>query len=154
MDVYVCYTELLVGRFLFTEFERDCAFISHSYLCGTSIRLYGFQAHVPTCRSSCRIVQKLREPTGADEFAFLNETVTSISKANEQMKTALHEHRLSMRDKFLRDLLYGLVPPDKVDDLLNTHQLQSLSTALSVCVVSFSNDKELEEQYSKDAILR
>lgn len=93
------------------------------------------------------------EPTGADEFAFLNETVTSISKANEQMKTALHEHRLSMRDKFLRDLLYGLVPPDKVDDLLNTHQLQSLSTALSVCVVSFSNDKELEEQYSKDAIL-
>lgn len=93
------------------------------------------------------------EPAGADEFAFLNETATSISKANEQMKSALHEHKLSMRDKFLRDLLHGLVPPEKVDDLLNAHQLQSLSSNLSVCVISFSNAKELEEQYSKDAIL-
>lgn len=93
------------------------------------------------------------EPAGADEFAFLNETATSISKANEQLKSALNEHRLSMRDKFLRDLLYGLVPPDKVDDLLDMHQLQSLRETLSVCVISFSNAKELEEQYSKDAIL-
>ncbi|MEK5252260.1 helix-turn-helix domain-containing protein [Paenibacillus sp. FSL F4-0125] len=93
------------------------------------------------------------EPAGTDEFAFLNETATSISKANEQMKSALNEHRLSMRDKFLRDLLHGLISPDKVDDLLNTHQLQSLSANLSVCVISFSNSKELEEQYSKEAIL-
>lgn len=93
------------------------------------------------------------EPAGADEFAFLNETAASISKANEQLKSALHEHRLSMRDKFLRDLLHGLVPPDKVDGLLHTYQLQSLHTNLTVCVISFSNDKELEEQYSKDAIL-
>ncbi|MCR2807547.1 helix-turn-helix domain-containing protein [Paenibacillus soyae] len=93
------------------------------------------------------------EPEGADEFAFLHETATSISKANEQLKSALYEQRLSMRDKFLRDLLQGLVPPEKVDDLMHTYQLQSLRSDLTVCVITFSNDKELEEQYSKDAIL-
>ncbi|MDQ6421410.1 helix-turn-helix domain-containing protein [Paenibacillus sp. LHD-117] len=93
------------------------------------------------------------EPAGTDEFAFLHETATSISKANEQLKSALHEHRLSMRDKFLRDLLHGLVPPDKTDYLLHTHQLQGLRGNLTVCVVAFSNMKELEEHYSKDAIL-
>lgn len=93
------------------------------------------------------------EPTGADEFVFLNETVARIGEANEQMKSALQEQRLSMRDKFLQDLLHGLIPAEKVEALLHMHQLHSLHASLSVCVVSFTNDKELEEQYSKEAIL-
>ncbi len=93
------------------------------------------------------------ESTSTDEFAFLHETASKISTANEQLKSAMNEHRLSLRDKFMRDLLYGLIPSDQIDSLLATHQLQHLKTDLTVCVIAFSRLKELEEQYSKEAIL-
>ncbi len=88
-----------------------------------------------------------------DEFSFIQETAIQINESNEQLRSAMNEHRLSLREKFLRDLLHGLIPQEQVAEQLETHQLNHLEQHITVCVITFSKLKELMEQYSKEAIL-
>ncbi|MEF2246604.1 helix-turn-helix domain-containing protein [Paenibacillus sp. IITD108] len=88
-----------------------------------------------------------------DEFTFLHETAVKINTANEQLKSAMNENRLPLREKFMRDLLHGLVPQEQIQAQLGAHQLEQLQSDLTVCVIAFSKLKELMEQYSKEAIL-
>ncbi|MBD2846321.1 helix-turn-helix domain-containing protein [Paenibacillus sp. IB182496] len=104
-------------------------------------------------RNAVRLFHGFETQEGKDEFRFINETAAKIQLANVQLTTAMKHNRLTLKEKCLRDLLYGLIPEEKLAAALRQHQLDKLKPRLTVGIIEFVHYETLIEQYAKEAIL-
>lgn len=88
-----------------------------------------------------------------DEFAFIEETVADIKRAHDNLLKTLNSGRLSLKIKFMRDLLYGLVSHENVKRDIEKYELSYLNTGATVAILELTNYQELSNSFSKEAIL-
>ncbi|CAN7595288.1 helix-turn-helix domain-containing protein [Paenibacillus sp. LjRoot56] len=89
-----------------------------------------------------------------DEFAFVQEAASRIHTANANLREMMSAHRAPLKINFIRDLLWGMVPDHRLQEELEKHGLEAFNGHLTVVIVEFANYKELEEEYSKELILK
>jgi two-component system response regulator YesN len=89
-----------------------------------------------------------------DEFAFVQEAASRIQMANANLRSMMSAYQTPLKTNFIRDLLCGMVPDDRLQGELEKHGLEAFNGPLTVAIVEFSNYKELEEEYSKELILK
>jgi AraC-like DNA-binding protein len=89
---------------------------------------------------------------GQDEWAYIRENMSRMNSSNENLRNIIQNNRLPLEVKFIKDLLYGLVPDDAIDGQISRYDLDWLRGA-SICIVlEFTNYKELDDNFSKEAV--
>lgn len=94
-----------------------------------------------------------KESEERDEFKFIRDTTARMKRANVQMREAMMQSKVSLKDKLLRDLLHGLLPQERAAAELEKHGLVWLSSPSLVCVVEFASYSEVASQYTKEALV-
>lgn len=89
---------------------------------------------------------------GQDEFSFIRETALNIKKANDTLRETIPNNRLPLKHKFLRDLLIGLIPAEKIAPQIEKYELNTLRQEQTVVVMEFVNKNHLEDHFSKEAV--
>ncbi|RLQ94294.1 helix-turn-helix domain-containing protein [Falsibacillus albus] len=89
-----------------------------------------------------------------DEFHFIEETTQKMKELNDQLKTTVEENRLPLKVKFIRDLLYGLVPNELVQETIEQHGIEVLKGSFTVILLEFCLFRELEDHLSKEGIYK
>jgi AraC-like DNA-binding protein len=95
----------------------------------------------------------IQENPGQDELTYIRETALQIKKANEILRETIRNNRLPLRNKFVRDLILGLLPAGQIDGQLEKYELQFLKKELTVVILEFAVDDGREQSFSKEAIL-
>lgn len=81
-----------------------------------------------------------------DEFDY-------IKTAGEHVKDLLHAQKITLRLKFLHDLLYGMAKREEIVQNIEQFGLQQYDNeACTVGIVMLANEAELEEGYSEDDV--
>ncbi|NHN29900.1 helix-turn-helix domain-containing protein [Paenibacillus agricola] len=89
------------------------------------------------------------QPVGKDEIAFIQSTADGILQINESLRQTIHCNKLPLKKKWIRDLLFGLVPKSHIRHELDTYGLTGISGPLTVAIVQVVNEVDWEEKYSK-----
>lgn len=103
-------------------------------------------------RSIVNIMKGSGESGHQDEFSFIKETALRLKAANDKLNETLHRNRLPLRHKFLRDLLAGLAPADRVNAEISAHGLSALSGDALVVMLEFAEDRAWDEQFLKQTV--
>lgn len=104
-------------------------------------------------RAIVNILRGDDEKSGQNEFSFIREKAINIKEANKRLSETLHHNRISLKNKFLRDLLAGLVPSDQAARGIEEHGLKMLNRELMVIIFEFIDENRLDDSFSKDAVL-
>lgn len=88
-----------------------------------------------------------------DDLAFIQETTFRISKANKVLRETVQNNRMLLKNKFLRDLVYGIVSFEQIAPSIEQYELDCMNGQLTVIIIEFANYKDLENQYSKEVVV-
>lgn len=88
-----------------------------------------------------------------DDLIYIQETTTRIAAANEKLRNAIQQSQMPLKKKFMRDLVYGLVPEQSIDGELEQHGLELLAHPSTIVILECTNTEQMEDHFSKDAML-
>jgi two-component system, response regulator YesN len=88
-----------------------------------------------------------------DELTYIEKMALKIKKTNESLNTTIKNNRLPLKTKFVRDLLYGLVLSNSIKEKLHRFELEWMDNPLTCAVLELVNHKELDEKFTKEALL-
>ncbi|MNI17538.1 HTH-type transcriptional regulator YesS [compost metagenome] len=91
---------------------------------------------------------------GVDEFSFIQKTASEIRETNMTLRETINNHKLSLKSKFLRDLLFGLLTKEQVQQGMTKYGLEWLRLEFTVVLFDFPDEKGWENEYSLEAILQ
>ncbi len=98
-----------------------------------------------------RLFSNMSTNAEQDEMKFITDTATEINKANEKLRKALQNSKITFKIKLLREILVGILPEEDASQL-EQYDLSYLHDANSVVICEFSNYKDLNENFSRSAI--
>ncbi|MGM7722467.1 helix-turn-helix domain-containing protein [Metabacillus sp. Hm71] len=87
-----------------------------------------------------------------DEFAFIQKITTNMKKMNERLLSTIDQHQMPLKQKFMKDLLLGLVEKEEVKEKLEFFGLTKLKQG-RVILFEFSHYKDWEESVTREGIL-
>lgn len=93
------------------------------------------------------------DQTGNDEVAYITETVTRIGSVNQDLMNVVQANKVSLKTKFFKDLLCGLVSQEKINEAYEQFKLSDLKSPFRVVLLEFSSYELLQDAFSKEAIL-
>lgn len=102
-----------------------------------------------------RMVAQLAESgemVGRDEFRYVGETTRRIKKANEALIKALNRNAASLKEKFIKDLIYGLTKEAELNSGLERFGLLWMKEPLALAILEVVNYDELHKSYTRDAL--
>lgn len=94
------------------------------------------------------------EENGQDELSFIEDTAKAIREANEELKKALLKNRTPLKTKFLRELVNGLLHRTEIDRYILEYHLEYLKGPVTVVILEYLNEVELDDHYDKEARIR
>ena len=103
-------------------------------------------------RSIVNVMRGDEEHHDQDEFSFIKESAIKMKEVNKSLTEMLQNNRLSLKHKFLRDLLGGMAHHEQIAEGISLYELHGLEQSLSVIVLEFVEDQLLDDQFTKDAI--
>lgn len=103
-------------------------------------------------RSMMNVFTAFGEAGEKDEFSFVKETALRMNTSLETLQEAIQNQRQPLKIKFMRDLLYGLADRERIRQQAETFDLACLRGGLAVAVLEFTNVRELEDRYPKEAV--
>ena len=121
------------------------------------ITLIGFMMALLITRNIYKPVGKVMsqfedvEGDTRDEFAYLNKMTHEIIEANDNMKVTMGEHKIDLRTKFLRELVYGLVAEDLMSEGLVTYKLENYNTLCRVVLIELRELESYRTDYLSEA---
>lgn len=89
-----------------------------------------------------------------DELLFIKESVSKIKKANANLKNMINNNKISLKIKFLRELLYGLIAEDNIKKYIEQYKLDSIKHDVTVSILEFVNYQELKDTFEKRDLLQ
>ncbi|MDF2651196.1 MAG: hypothetical protein K0Q73_7001 [Paenibacillus sp.] len=104
-------------------------------------------------RKMISIFKDYSDLKAVDEFSFIQETASQIQVTNDSLRETIKNNRMSLKSKFLRDLLFGWLPQDQIQQGLAKYELGWLELESSVILFDFPEEKNWEYEYSPEAIL-
>ncbi len=93
------------------------------------------------------------EQTGNDEVAYITETVEKIGNVNRDLMEVVKANKISLKTKFFKDLLLGLIPAEEIRQGAASFKLSTAPRTLRVVLLEFSSYELLQDAFSKEAIL-
>ena len=93
------------------------------------------------------VVQEIRRHSnsiGTDELQIIHDTFRDMRTSEEEMKHRLEEHYVFLREKILKDLLFGIMVDGDLNELKKQYDLQYLNSAVSVTVVEYVEIEHLK----------
>lgn len=120
---------------------------------GMGLALFIAKKMYKPIRNTLNVFSSFSESGTEDELTFIQETASRINTANERLKEIIQNNRLPLKHKFLRDLLYGLIPTDEIQEKIQEYELDFLTGRLNVVIFEFANLRELDENFSREAVL-
>lgn len=89
-----------------------------------------------------------------DELLFIKNSVSKIRKANGQLRDMINNNKISLKIKFLRELLYGLIDEEEIQKNIKGYNLQFFKKSISVSILEFVNYQELKDSFEKKDLLQ
>jgi two-component system, response regulator YesN len=102
-----------------------------------------------------KIVSVLKEGQDIDtpdEFSFIHDKTIKIKSLNEHLQATIEQSKLSLRVKYLRELLLGLAPKDSIHEDIKQLNLNVLEDKFTLILFSYRKNSDLTEQLSQDGI--
>ncbi|OAS87835.1 MULTISPECIES: helix-turn-helix transcriptional regulator [Metabacillus] len=99
-----------------------------------------------------RVLKDGQESIDGDEFAIIQQITTNMKKMNEKLLSTIDHHQLSLKKKFMKDLLLGLVEKEEVEEKSGQYGLAELKQG-RVILFEFTNYKEWGESVTPEEIL-
>lgn len=87
-----------------------------------------------------------------DDMSFITATAVSISRMNDTLKETIRNNRLSLRDHFLRNTLYGISGEEEVRANAEKYELEHVLYDVTVVVMELADARELEEQFPVETV--
>lgn len=151
---YVYFTpQIALGRSLWI-LTRDASFVYAAMaVLGIGLALLLANRIYKPVLKITSIFKDYSDLKGKDEFSFIQETASQIRETNISLRETINNNKLSLKSKFLRDLLFGLLPEDQARQGLDRFGMEWLSLESSVILFDFPDEKVWENEYSLEAIL-
>lgn len=87
-----------------------------------------------------------------DEFEIIEKVSLGMLQANENLKRIIENDNISLRNKFLRDLLYGLVIGDFQKEKLIKYDLTGYTGELSTIILEYEDYANMQLSYSEESL--
>lgn len=91
-------------------------------------------------------------PESVDDMSFITATAMNISRMNDSLKETIRNSRLSLRDHFLRNILYGIAGEAEVREYADKYGLEHVRRDLTVVVIELVDARDLEEQFPIETV--
>ncbi|WP_191565552.1 helix-turn-helix domain-containing protein [Metabacillus idriensis] len=108
-----------------------------------------------TYRPVKKVLDHLREgqeSVGEDEFSFIYSVTEKMKTVNQTLRSTIETNQLPLKNKFMKDLLLGLVENDQISIKLEQFDLKALKEG-RVILFEFTHYKEWGESLSREGIL-
>jgi two-component system response regulator YesN len=89
----------------------------------------------------------------ADDMSFITATAVNISRMNDNLKETIQNNRLSLRDHFLRNMLYGITGETEVRNNADKYGLEHVQHDVTVVVMELVDAQELEAQFPVETVV-
>lgn len=99
------------------------------------------------------IFKPFGDQKNGDELTYIKETALKISAANEKLNETIRNNRISLKNKFLRDLLYGLSTKENALDLCERYNIDAIKGSFRIIIMELVNYDHLNDNFSKETIL-
>lgn len=87
-----------------------------------------------------------------DEFSFIHHKTVKIKSINEQLQETIEESKLSLKVKFLRELLLGIAHKESISENIEQLNLDVLQTEITLILLSIRKNGDVKEKLSQDGI--
>lgn len=87
-----------------------------------------------------------------DDMSFITETAMNISRMNDSLKETIRNNRLSLRDHFLRNTLYGITGEAEVRAHVEKYEMEHVRNDITVVVMELVDARELEDQFPVETV--
>ncbi|MCA1321658.1 hypothetical protein LC085_17265 [Bacillus tianshenii] len=87
-----------------------------------------------------------------DEFSFIQKVAMDMQKMNKHLQLTIEQNQLPLKVKFLRDLLFGLIPKERIAEKVKQLNLDILTDEFSLVIVSYGKHSDLNEQLSREGL--
>lgn len=88
-----------------------------------------------------------------DELNYITNTAYFIQKANEQLEKTIQNNKLILKNKFLYDLLHGIVSREDTANKIKHYDLDILQSDFVLGIIEYTNFRHMEQIFSKEIIL-
>ncbi len=88
-----------------------------------------------------------------DELLFIKESVSKIRQANISLENVIKNNKTSLKIKFLRELLYGLITEGNVKKYIEKYNLNFFNHDIIVSILEFVDYQELKDTFEKKYLL-
>ncbi|MFZ5967164.1 MAG: helix-turn-helix domain-containing protein [Bacillota bacterium] len=132
------------------------AFVLYALLMilGTGIAFFIAKKTYKPIGNIVNVFKNYGDTSNPDELSFIEETAAAIRKANEELRLALLNDRRPLKTKFLRELVNGLVHRSEIDKYIEAYELTYLRGPLTLIILEYVNEGELDENYDKEVRIR
>lgn len=88
-----------------------------------------------------------------NELAYISDTIQDVTATNRSLRLQLASHQLSIKDRFIRGLLFGQLSPAAIQKGLLDFHLTRIKAPFVACILEYTNYDSLLENLSKDSII-
>ncbi len=151
---YVYFTpETSFGASLWTLVRDSSLVYAVMALLGIGLAFFLANRMYRPVRKVISIFKDYNDLKETDEFSFIQETASNIRENNLALRETISNNRLSLKSKFLRDLLLGLLTNEQATQGLDRYGLEWLRQETTVILFDFPDEQGWEDEYSSEAIL-
>ncbi|MDR6550534.1 helix-turn-helix domain-containing protein [Paenibacillus qinlingensis] len=88
-----------------------------------------------------------------DDMSFITATAVNISRMNDSLKETIQNNRLSLRDHFLRNMLYGITGEAEVRNNADKYGLEHVQHDVTVVVMELVDAQDLDAQFPVETVV-
>lgn len=120
---------------------------------GTIVFYYSQYIYLPISET-LNLFKGFAKESDRDEFSYIQENIKSIRQANRSLRDTIKNNSISLKTKFLRDLTYGLIPANKINERITRYEICPFKNKISAIILELVNFQHLNEEYTREAILK
>lgn len=86
-----------------------------------------------------------------DEFEYINDRLDSLTVKNEDLLSLIQGYRIPLKEKFLRDLLSGIIPANEISNQLEQFGYNNFTGPFNTVIIEYINFSEIDTNFSNEA---
>jgi AraC-like DNA-binding protein len=88
-----------------------------------------------------------------NEFVMIEDAINQLKSTNNTLRKTIQNYQLSLKDKYLRELLLGMVDKEQANEQLKKLKLDMLCNPFNLVIFEFHYEKMLQDSLSSEGSL-
>jgi AraC-like DNA-binding protein len=88
-----------------------------------------------------------------NEFVMIEDAINQLKTTNDSLRITIQNNQLSLKDKYLRELLLGIVDKEQAMEQIQKLQLEVLCHPFHMVIFEFQYEKRLQDSLSSEGSL-